>query len=42
MDRNKGISDRLQRIAEESQKAIETMRRSGVPTEAKKSFPRCS
>jgi hypothetical protein len=35
MDRNKGISDRLQRIAEESQKAIETMRRSGVPTEAK-------
>jgi len=35
MDRNKGIADRLQRIAEESQKAVETMRRSGVPTEAK-------
>jgi hypothetical protein len=35
MDRNKGIADRLQRIAEESQKAVETMRRSGVPTETK-------
>jgi hypothetical protein len=35
MDRNKGISDRLQRIAEESQKAVETMRRSGVSKEAK-------
>jgi hypothetical protein len=35
MDRNKGIADRLQRIAEESQKAIETMRRTGVSTETK-------
>jgi uncharacterized membrane protein YheB (UPF0754 family) len=35
MDRNKGIADRLQRIGEESQKAVETMRRSGVSTEAK-------
>jgi len=35
MDRNKGISDRLQRIADESQKAIETMKRSGVPSEAR-------
>jgi hypothetical protein len=35
MDRNKGISDRLQRIAEESQKAVEAMRRSGVSSEAK-------
>jgi len=35
MDRNKGISDRLQRIAEESQKIAETMKRSGVPTDAK-------
>ena len=35
MDRNKGISDRLQRIAEESQKAVETMKRSGVSADAK-------
>jgi hypothetical protein len=35
MDRNKGISDRLQRIAEESQKAMETMKRSGVPSDTK-------
>jgi len=35
MDRNKGISDRLQRIAEESQKALEAMKRAGVPADAK-------
>jgi len=35
MDRNKGISDRLQRIAEESQKALEAMKRSGVSADAK-------
>jgi hypothetical protein len=35
MDRNKGISDKLQRIAEESQKAIEAMKRSGVPSDTK-------
>jgi len=35
MDRNKGITDKLQRIAEESQKIVESMRRSGVSTEAK-------
>jgi len=36
MERNKGIADRLQRIAEESQKALESMKRSGMPREAKK------
>jgi hypothetical protein len=36
MERNKGIADRLQRITEESQKAVETMRRSGIPRDAKK------
>jgi len=35
MDRNKGISDRLQRIAEETQKALENMKRAGVPADAK-------
>jgi len=34
MERNKGIADRLQRIAEESQKAVEAMRRSGATKEA--------
>jgi hypothetical protein len=36
MERNKGIADRLQRIAEESQKAVESMKRSGMPRDAKK------
>jgi hypothetical protein len=35
MDRNKGIADRLQKIGEESQKAVEAMRRSGVSAEAR-------
>jgi len=35
MDRNKGIADRLQRIAEESQKAVEAMKRAGVSSQAK-------
>jgi hypothetical protein len=34
MERNKGIADRLQRIADESQKAVEAMRRSGASVEA--------
>jgi hypothetical protein len=36
MDRNKGISDKLQRIAEESQKAMEAMKRSGVSADTKR------
>jgi hypothetical protein len=36
MERNKGIADRLQRIADESQKAVEAMRRSGVSKETMK------
>jgi len=36
MERNKGITDRLQRITEESQKAVECMRQSGMPRHAKK------
>jgi len=34
MERNKGIADRLQKIADESQRALEAMRRSGASTEA--------
>jgi hypothetical protein len=36
MDRNKGISDKLQRIAEESQKAMEAMKRSGVSVDTQR------
>jgi hypothetical protein len=36
MERNKGIADRLQKIADESQKAVEAMRRAGGPLEARK------
>jgi uncharacterized protein (UPF0305 family) len=36
MERNKGIADRLQRIAEESQKAGEALRRAGLSTETVK------
>jgi hypothetical protein len=35
MERNKGIAEKLQRIAEESQKAVESMKRMGGP-DAKK------
>jgi hypothetical protein len=35
MERNKGITDRLQRIAEETQKAIEVVKRQGVSRETK-------
>jgi len=35
MERNKGITDRLQRIAEETQKAIEVIKRQGVSRETK-------
>jgi hypothetical protein len=36
MERNKGIADRLQRIADESQKAVEAMRRGGASIETRK------
>jgi len=35
MERNKGITDRLQRIAEETQKAVEVIKRQGVSRETK-------
>lgn len=37
LEQNKGIADRLQRITEESQKAVETMKRSGLPSAKKAS-----
>jgi hypothetical protein len=36
MERNKGIADRLQRIGEESQKAVEMLKRVGLSTETVK------